>query len=201
MQTQVNTLLQLPFHHLKVADLREILKTLGLRKSGNKENLIENLKLYLRKLGQSSDINSLTEVAGLLDRYLPKKSSNNNRYKILLYCSTQTSAENSIRKGTDCPIQYPCQPVLKINEVEVTGMEHNKSWSTKPVDITPYCKKKGIQNNTINEIKFRSMFISSRWDEFVVKIIICEYLSLQEAVNVIKKHFISKEELLRQSNN
>jgi len=46
-----------------------------LRKSGNKENLIENLKLYLRKLGQSSDINSLTEVAGLLDRYLPKKSS------------------------------------------------------------------------------------------------------------------------------
>jgi hypothetical protein len=81
MQTQVNTLLQLPFHHLKVADLREILKTLGLRKSGNKENLIENLKLYLRKLGQSSDINSLTEVAGLLDRYLPKKSSiiNNNK--------------------------------------------------------------------------------------------------------------------------
>ena len=71
----IQTLLQLPFHHLKVADLREILKTLGLRKSGNKENLIENLKLYLRKLGQSSDINSLTEVAGLLDRYLPKKSS------------------------------------------------------------------------------------------------------------------------------
>lgn len=65
----------MPFNHLKVADLREILKTLGLKRSGNKESLIENLKLYLRKIGQSSDITRLTEVARLLDRYLPKKSS------------------------------------------------------------------------------------------------------------------------------
>jgi hypothetical protein len=275
LQSQVNTLLQLPFHHLKVADLKDILKTLGLKRSGNKETLIDNLKLYLRKIGQSSDINSLTEVAGLLDRCLPRKSSishsfgnnknnknsninelnfskeskipdekrfkevnfvitpfvkpidtiycdivpyclslkfslteeqtnlfhhNSNKYKILLYCATQISAKDSFQKRKDCPIQYPCNPVLKVNDVDVSGMEdnirkNNKSWTTKPVDITTYCKKK---SNMINEIRFMSTFISSKWKEFVVKIIICEYLSLQEAVNNIKKHFVSKEDLLRQ---
>ncbi|OUM64701.1 hypothetical protein PIROE2DRAFT_8468, partial [Piromyces sp. E2] len=36
------------------------------------------------------------------------------------------------------------------------------------------------------------------WKDFIVKIIICEYITLQEAVNNIKKNFISKEEILRQ---
>jgi len=67
-------LLQLPFHHLKVADLRDILRSLGLRRSGNKDTLIDNLKLYLRKISQTSDIHSLTVVSQLLEQYLPRKT-------------------------------------------------------------------------------------------------------------------------------
>ena len=37
--------------------------------------------------------------------------------------------------------------------------KNNKSWTTKPVDITTYCKKK---SNMINEIRFMSTFISSK---------------------------------------
>lgn len=67
-------MLQLPFHHLKVADLRDILRSLGLRRSGNKDTLIDNLKLYLRKISQTSDIHSLTVVSQLLEQYLPRKT-------------------------------------------------------------------------------------------------------------------------------
>ncbi|ORX47652.1 hypothetical protein BCR36DRAFT_413592 [Piromyces finnis] len=275
MQTQVNNLLQLPFHHLKVADLRDILRSLGLKRSGNKDTLIENLKLYLRKIGQTSDIHSLTVVSQLLYRYLNKNTTivegitktidnidkrknkqlitqnqqpkdiykdivfvktpfikhiqtlycgevphsllirfvlneeqsylfqnkNNDKYKILLYCASQHSAEESLKNKTDCPIQYPCNPVLRINELTVNGMDevtrkHNKAWTTKPVDITHYCRKKKESN--MNEIRFLSEFISSKWKDFVVKIIICEYITLQEAVNNIKKNYLSKEEILRQ---
>jgi len=119
--------------------------------------------------------------------------------------------------------------------------KNNKAWSTKPTDITDYCKKKkgGSNNTLVNEVRFLSTFISSKvivlniifntininnfvfiiiannivnicfiilyilwynkWKDFVVQIIICEYLSLTEAVNSVKQNFISKEDLLRQS--
>ncbi|ORX76195.1 zf-MIZ-domain-containing protein [Anaeromyces robustus] len=264
MQSQVNSLLQLPFHHLKVADLREILRILGLKRSGNKDILIDNLKFYLRKLSQTSDIHSLTDIRNLLYQYLPQRVNKDDallkpaffyksnqiddniyknvkfvktpfikplhvlycgpipfnliikfsltdeqtnifqkegkKYKILLYSATQNTAKETIKNGTDCPIQYPCNPVIKVNEICIDGIQdiirkHNKSWSTKPADLTNYCKKK---NNPTNEVRLLSTFISSKWKDFMVKIIICEYLTLQETVNKIKTNFVTKEEILRQ---